>query len=101
MKTTNKNQTTKNELPTGEIAKYSYKASYGFNGSYYYVAVGAMNHFVTGMKLTFEEAKSLFDAMVLCEYCHHIKNLNSWIKEARKTKNVNLINFFIDKIENM
>lgn len=88
-------------LPTGEISRFGLNASYGFTGKYYYVALGALNHYITNIHLTFDEAKQIYSAISFCQKFEHFKNLNSWIRECRRRalQENDLFDYLVDRIE--
>lgn len=61
--------------------------AYGWDGDKYYVTEGALNHLVTKVHLTIDEAKELFNALSFndcSEPCP--KQIGSALKESRNQK---------------
>lgn len=78
-----------NNKPIGLISKTMDK-SYGFNGSSYYVTIGVADILAFGtMKMTFEQAKCAYEAILFFNidvYKWNYKQAKETLKNARKTK---------------
>ena len=72
--------------PIGVISEGNHFA-YGFDGDKYFVTQGVVCEFVTGIHLSFEEAKALFDALqwnAAGWSCY--KAVTAAVRKARKKK---------------
>jgi hypothetical protein len=71
-------------LPVGVIGENTL-FSWGYNGDYYYVAEGVLEHLVTQMHLTLDEAKQLYEALTFCEHSEpSATDISLAVKEGRK-----------------
>lgn len=88
-------------LPVGVIgAEGNY--SWGYNGDCYYVTEGVLDHLVTTIKLSLDEAKQLFTALgFVCLSEVPVKVISDGIRVARKQyfSHDNLMWFLVDHIE--
>jgi len=90
-----------NGLPVGVIGENS-RFSYGYNGKSYYVTEGSLEHLITRMELSLEEAKQMYTALSFTEVeAPNSKTINGMVKRTRKDKLTNpddLFNYFANQL---
>ena len=87
--------------PVGIIADQG-NYSYGFDGNKYWVAEGVLQHLMTGIHLTFDEAKMLYDALQWNNNGIDSSIVNNAIRAGRKAKHTGqtLFWFYVDSLNN-
>jgi len=86
------------KLPIGTIGE-NLKFSYGFDGSTYYVTESVMEYLVTKAKMSFDEAKALFDALTWNDKDAPMQTkVSSLLKKARKENPTSLFWFFVESL---
>lgn len=94
------NKSLKQKLPTGKIGENT-NFSWGYNGEYYYVCEGVLEHLITNIHLTLEEAKRLFESLSFIDSSEPCpKSISQAIKGSRKDelKGDDLMWFFVDAL---
>lgn len=90
----------KRYLPIGKIGE-SLNFSWGYNGEAYYVAEGVLEHLITRINLSLEEAKKLFEAVTFIESNEPCtKAVSKAVNASRKEKLIGdeLMWFFVDAL---